>query len=1104
MRNLITLVLLILSTLSHANDSHEPSACNITSFVAEYNLASCDGEIVKIVFNFTATEFGVNGFKIIGPMGTQTYELGDDYVYTVIANCSEPIELTLQDNNSPNCSMTIELEPECCPCEVTNIITETSLCNNGLFTLWANFNITSGSCLTNGWTVTACGNTYTMQEGPNAYFATGIVCTSAFFVAEFCSIETGECFTKEIENPCFGVTACELTAFNANYVPGGCSGEIKAIEFNFTGTGFGSNGYYVHNGSEEHFYEPGDPQIFETPAECDGPVQLTIVDADDASCTLSTTLDPACCPCEVSNIEVFTGPCNNGVFAVEISMDINAGSCLFGDWTLTVNNVIYPLTFGGTNWVATGISATDSLVTLEICNPNAAWCEIVIVPNPCWQGGSGNCVINSFTTAYDTSLCNGELAGIVFEINAVNFGSNGFTVTNGSTTETYLPGDDYVFYVPANCSSNVVLVIQDINNPACGATAVVAEACCPCEADVFQVWAGDCVNNAFEVLAAITIESGSCFFGNWLLIINNDTYPMLYNGNSWIAENVSSSDSLITAFICHPATAFCEQVSFVNPCYNGNTACSISNFEAAYSQNYCDGEWAGILFNVSGSQLGSAGFTVSGGGNSTVYYPGDDYLFFVPAMCGDSVLLTITDNADTTCTASYLLGPACCPCEVSGIEAETFDCINGSFGLEIFIGIEGGSCFYGPWTATVGNNVYPLTYNGLHWTATGITSADSIVVITICHPATGYCETIEIVNPCFNASSNCSLTSFTAAYVSGGCDGELTAISFAFAGSGFGTNGYYITSANVTQTYELGDSNVFYLPALCGDSVWLVISDVANSGCTLSTLLGPACCPCELDTIEVATGPCNGGSFNIEASLFITGGSCYFGDWTLTVEGLTYPLIFNNNGELVANISAAGQWVELIFCHTATSFCDTIIVENPCFSTSNNCVFNIESVALENVTTAVNGVIKLGGVTSCSAIYDLKVNGVPHEDLLIEDNYIFANGLPIEAPMYHFEVCNLDTVIVCADTTVVNPYYTVSTQENENLSKLHCQNNTVLIYANSIETASLMDLHGRILETWTVESNDMHVISHNIPAGLYIVTAGQGAAKKTAKCWIFR
>ena len=125
----------------------------------------------------------------------------------------------------------------------------------------------------------------------------------------------------------------------------GAAGETKAIEFSFTGTAFGANGYYVHNGSQEQFYEPGDPQVFETPANCDGPVQLTIVDAENSDCTLTTTLDPACCPCEVENIEVFTGACNNGSFAVEISMDILSGSCLFGDWTLTVNNVIYPLLF---------------------------------------------------------------------------------------------------------------------------------------------------------------------------------------------------------------------------------------------------------------------------------------------------------------------------------------------------------------------------------------------------------------------------------------------------------------------------------------------------------------------------------------------------------------------------------------------------------------------------------------------------------------------------------------------------------------------------------------------------------------------------------------
>lgn len=1104
MRNLFTLFLLMLSTTIFAGNGKEPTACNITSFVAEYNLASCNGEIVNIVFNFTATEFGVGGFKIIGPSGTQTYALGDDYVYTVISNCNEPIELTLQDNDSPNCSMTIELQPECCPCELTQVITETSVCNNGQFTLWANFIIESGSCVTNGWTVSACGNTYTMQEGPNAYFANDIVCTTAFFVAEFCSIETGECFTKEIENPCFGFAACELTAFNANYIPGGCSGETKAIEFNFTATGFGSNGYYVHNGSIEQFYEPGDPKIFETAANCNGPVQLTIVDAEDASCTLTTTLDAACCPCEVSNIDVFTGPCNNGAFAVEISMDINAGSCLFGDWTLTVNNVIYPLTFGGTNWVATGISAADSLVTLEICNPNAAWCEIVVIPNPCWQGGSGNCVINSFTAAYDTSLCNGELAGIVFEINAVNFGSNGFTVTNGVTTETYLPGDDYVFYVPANCSSNVVLVIQDINNPACGATAVVAEACCPCEADVFQVWAGDCVNNAFDVLAAITIESGSCFFGNWLLIINNTTYPMEYNGNSWIAENVSSSDSLITAFICHPATAFCEQVSFVNPCYNGGAPCSITSFTAEYGQNLCDGEWAGILFQVSGSQYSNAGFTVSGGGTSTVYFPGDDYVFFVPSACGDSILLTITNNADTSCTASYLIGPACCPCQINGIEAETFDCVNGSFGLEVFIEITSGSCYFGPWTAAIGNTVYPLTFNGLHYNASGLTSSDSIVVIVLCHAATGFCDTIEVVNPCFNAGSNCALTSFTASYVPGACDGELTAITFQFTGNGFGTNGYYVSSANVTATYELGDSTVFYLPALCGDSVWLVLSDVANGSCALTTVLAPACCPCELDTILVETGPCNGGNFNITASLFIEGGSCFFGDWTLSVEGLNFPLSFNNNGALEANISAAGQWVELVFCHVATGFCDTVVVENPCYGGSNNCVFNIASAALENASNTVNAALRINKDSSCNSNFSLKVNNEEIDSLFIEDDYIFAKGMPIDVPSYHFDLCNLDSHIVCTDTTVINPWYLVSSQEVSPSIAITCRNNSIVVETPAAARLTLWDMYGRKLEEWAVTEKDIHPVSTALPVGIYVVVADNGKVKKTARCNVLK
>ena len=80
MRHLLLLCLLSFTLISQVQATEKPQACNLTSFVAEYNLNTCNGELVGIDFNFTGTEFGLGGFKVIGPEGTQNYQLGVDYI----------------------------------------------------------------------------------------------------------------------------------------------------------------------------------------------------------------------------------------------------------------------------------------------------------------------------------------------------------------------------------------------------------------------------------------------------------------------------------------------------------------------------------------------------------------------------------------------------------------------------------------------------------------------------------------------------------------------------------------------------------------------------------------------------------------------------------------------------------------------------------------------------------------------------------------------------------------------------------------------------------------------------------------------------------------
>ena len=62
MRHLLLLCLFLLLN-PWLKAAEKPLACNITSFVAEYDLSTCDGEVVGIAFNFTGTEFGLVDLK---------------------------------------------------------------------------------------------------------------------------------------------------------------------------------------------------------------------------------------------------------------------------------------------------------------------------------------------------------------------------------------------------------------------------------------------------------------------------------------------------------------------------------------------------------------------------------------------------------------------------------------------------------------------------------------------------------------------------------------------------------------------------------------------------------------------------------------------------------------------------------------------------------------------------------------------------------------------------------------------------------------------------------------------------------------------------------
>jgi len=135
---LVCLFSFFLSLDSFAN-SNPALVCDISSFTADYVPNSCEGEIITIEFDFTATDFGANGFTVEANGDLQSFNIGDPYMIYVISYCDEDVTLFIQDNDDPNCVSELILPPACCDCDITDPIIETTDCENGLFDLQVEF-----------------------------------------------------------------------------------------------------------------------------------------------------------------------------------------------------------------------------------------------------------------------------------------------------------------------------------------------------------------------------------------------------------------------------------------------------------------------------------------------------------------------------------------------------------------------------------------------------------------------------------------------------------------------------------------------------------------------------------------------------------------------------------------------------------------------------------------------------------------------------------------------------------------------------------------------------------------------------------------------------
>jgi len=741
--------------------------CMINTITAFTDVSTCNGEIIDILFDIDAVDFGLNGFTVSDGTVTETFDLNDDYEFTVISECHEDIELTFTDLDDPDCYEIITITPDCCACSVQDVFVNPTSCMNGTFDAFVDIFIESGSCISYDWFLTVENTDYDLVWNGSSFVASNIIATDSLVTAMVCTLApSGECFTVTFDNSCFvSASDCMITSFTADYITDSCDGEIIQIDFDFNATDFGDNGFTIAAGGDTTSFNIGDPYIIYMITLCTDDIAVVITDNDDPNCTETVILNPACCDCEISDPVLETTVCNNGLFDLHAEFEVLEGSCINYNWSVTIEGTDYPLNYNnGGYYEATDIQAVDSLLTILLCNESPLQeCYTYTIENPCFDTTSNlDCMINSFTADYNVGSCEGEIIQIEFDFDAIDFGQNGFTVSAGGDTTSFNIGDPYMIYMITLCTDDIEVVITDNDDPNCTETVILNPACCDCEISDPVIETSDCENETFDIFIDFFDTQGTCVNYEWFLTNDNEEYDLTWNSSTQQYEaidiNTNATDSLVTILLCN-ASPLQECFTYIieNPCFDttSNLDCMINSFTANYISDSCEGEIVQIEFDFDATDFGTNGFEITGPEGIQFYNLGDSYTYGLISYCVDDVLLVITDMDDPDCTASVILNPACCDCEISDPIIETTDCENELFDVQVEFEVLEGTCVNYDWYVSIEGEDYDLEYNSAgYYEATDITAADSLLTVLLCNDSPlNECITLTIENPCFETEN---------------------------------------------------------------------------------------------------------------------------------------------------------------------------------------------------------------------------------------------------------------------------------------------------------------------------------------------------------------
>ncbi|MBK8855453.1 MAG: T9SS type A sorting domain-containing protein [Saprospiraceae bacterium] len=375
--------------------------------------------------------------------------------------------------------------------------------------------------------------------------------------------------------------------------------------------------------------------------------------------------------------------------------------------------------------------------------------------------------------------------------------------------------------------------------------------------------------------------------------------------------------------------------------------CSVENFTITEVVE-CDGEMMWVRFSFQSNDFGLNGYTVRmNGSNAQTYTLSSNRVYQMTSECLETVHFEIFDNNNPNCSDTYEWEPECCECNFD-FAVEQLACENGMFDAIFILEVASGSClwYWDDAVLTINGTPYDFYYvSGNQYRVDNITSnqQENHYVFTFPLP-NGEFRQVTRINNCF---AECAIENFIVELDSTECSGEFALLRFDFESEHFGQNGYIITS-NQGHEFEYNQNNnrVMEIIADCIDELVFTIRDVDDEECSATFEFGTVCCPCMGEYFMVEEGNCNNGSFNAWHRFEWISGSCFAHDYTLSINGQSYPFTWINSNTLrINNITFPDSLLTYEFCTTAsTGECFTLVLPNPCFESQDDCSLVFEEI----------------------------------------------------------------------------------------------------------------------------------------------------------------